>query len=381
MAMKICELCAVDFTLYHFLLPLMQRLRAAGHDVVGACSDGPYLDRVIDAGFRVETIPIARSYNLVSHVRSFRRLRNLFRRERFDMVHVHTPVAALIGRFAAHAAGVPRIVYTAHGFYFHERMPWPKRALFVALEWLAGRVTDVLMTQAAEDAATARRLGFCKGGVVEAIGNGVDPARFYPRNDAGERAALRQSFGVAKDITVIVVIGRLVTEKGYPELLAAMREVDAELWIVGERLVSDHAGPVDAALADIESDPAISRRVRLLGYRTDVAELLRAADIFVLPSHREGMPRSIIEAMMSGLPVVAPDIRGAREEVVPEETGILVPVNDPYALADALNRLVSDPALRDRMGSAGRKRALELFDESKIVDRQFEILGLGGVTA
>jgi glycosyltransferase involved in cell wall biosynthesis len=107
-----------------------------------------------------------------------------------------------------------------------------------------------------------------------------------------------------------------------------------------------------------------------------VPALLGAADIFTLPSHREGMPRSIIEAMMTGLPVVATDIRGSREEVVPEETGALVPVNDAAALARALNRLVADPPLRARWGAAGRARALALYDEAKVVARQLDLLGL-----
>jgi glycosyltransferase involved in cell wall biosynthesis len=155
-----------------------------------------------------------------------------------------------------------------------------------------------------------------------------------------------------------------------------MKDVEAALWVIGERLTSDHASSIDAAIAEVEREPAVKKRVRFLGYRRDVPALLGAADIFTLPSHREGMPRSIIEAMMTGLPVVATDIRGSREEVVPEETGALVPVNDAAALARALNRLVADPALRARWGAAGRTRALALYDEAKVVARQLDLLGL-----
>jgi glycosyltransferase involved in cell wall biosynthesis len=172
------------------------------------------------------------------------------------------------------------------------------------------------------------------------------------------------------------VVGRLVAEKGYPELLAAIADVDADLWVVGDRLDSDHAGSIDAAIRAVASDPVRAARVRFLGYRADVPALMRAADMFVLPSHREGMPRSIIEAMLTGLPVVATDIRGSREEVVPEETGLLVPVNDPAALAAALSRLARDPALRARMGAAGLDRARDLYDERKVVARQLALMGL-----
>ncbi|MCH7540918.1 MAG: glycosyltransferase family 4 protein [Proteobacteria bacterium] len=375
--MKICELCAVDFTLYHFLLALMQGMVRAGHEVAGVSADGPLLDEVRGAGFRVEVVPFSRSYNLASHLRAYRALVELFRRERFDMVHVHTPVAALIGRIAARRAGVPRIVYTAHGFYFHDRMAWPMRAAFIALEWLAGRVTDVLFTQAREDAETARRLGLCRGGVVEAIGNGVDPGRFYPPGpDDARRSELRAALGAPAGAVVVMMIGRLVAEKGYLELFEAMGRVDAVLWVVGERLESDRRSAVEAAVAGLEEHPELAQRIRFLGYRRDVPELLRAADIFTLPSHREGMPRSIIEAMMTGLPVVATDIRGSREEVVPGETGLLVPVGDSEVLAEALGRLVGDAALRRRLGRAGRVRALELYDEAKVVARQLDLLGL-----
>ena len=375
-ALKICQLCAVDFTLYHFLLPLMRAMRAHGHEVVGVCSDGALVAHVRDEGFRVAATRIVRGYNPVEHWRTYRELVKFFRRENFDIVHVHTPVAALIGRLAARAAGVQTIVYTAHGFYFHDRMPAWKRALFVGLERLGGRATDILFTQSAEDAETARRHALCRGGVIEAIGNGSDPARFFPASDDPARAALRRELGADESTPVIAMIGRLVAEKGYPELFAAMRNVDAQLWVIGERLKSDHAQTIDAHIEQVQGDPVLQRRVRFLGYRNDVPELLRAADIFTLPSHREGMPRSIVEAMLSGLPVVATDIRGSREEVVDGKTGYLVPLGDVAALARALEKLARDPALRRTFGAAGRKRALDLYDESKIVARQIDLLGL-----
>jgi len=372
--MRILQLCAVDFTLYHFLLPLMRGLRAAGHVVTGACAHGNLVARIEAEGFRVIDVPIRRSSSPLALWRSYRAIRSALRAEKFDMVHVHTPVAALAGRLAAWQAGVPKIVYTAHGFYFHEHMPWPKRAAHIGLEWLAGRTTDLLLTQAEEDAATARRLGLARG-PIHAIGNGSDPARFRPAlPEETTRAAIRAALGTPANRPVILMVGRLVAEKGYPELVEAMRAVDAELWIVGARLASDHADGVDTALAAAERDPVLKARIRLLGYRSDVPDLMRAADIFTLPSHREGMPRSIIEAMLSGLPVVATDIRGSREEVVDGKTGLLVPVRDPKALAAALSRLAGDAALRAKLGAAGLARARDLYDEAKIVERQIAVL-------
>ena len=377
--MKILQLCAVDFTLYHFLVPLAQGMAAAGHEVVAACADGPLAAQVRAQGIRVEAVPFTRSlFSPRQHLRAYRGLRALLRREAFDIVHVHTPVAALIGRFAAWRAGVPTIVYTAHGFYFHERMPGWKRWPFIALEWLAGRLTHVLFTQAEEDAATARRYRLCGGTVIEAIGNGVDTKRFTPAGKDWEpaRRALRRALATAEGACVIVVVGRLVAEKGYRELFEAMAGLDAVLWVVGERLASDHAQDIGDAIEAARDDPRVGGRIRFLGQRTDVPDILRAADIFTLPSHREGMPRSIIEAMMTGLPVVATDIRGSREEVLDNDTGILVPVANPTALARALARLVEDAELRAAMGAAGRARALALYDETKVIAKQIDLLGL-----
>lgn len=373
--MKICQLCAVDFTMARLLLPLCSAMQDAGHEVVAICSDGPLLDRVRQAGIRCRPVPIERSMNPVAALRSAAAVARVMREESFDLVHVHTPVAGLIGRLAAWRAGVPVIAYTAHGFYFHEHMGALRRNAFVAAEWLAGRVTDVLMTQSQEDAAFARARRLISGPVIEAIGNGVDATRFGPATRE-ERAATRRELGTPDDAVVITMVGRLVGEKGYPELFEAMRGNDAHLWVAGARLASDHADTVDAALAMVAGDPDLNARIHLPGERDDVPRLLAASDIFTLPSHREGMPRSIIEAMMTGLPVVATDIRGSREEVVDGETGLLVPVRDAGALGGALAALTADPARRTAMGAAGRTRALALYDETRVIARQLEILKL-----
>ena len=172
---------------------------------------------------------------------------------------------------------------------------------------------------------------------------------------------------------VIAAIARLVRHKGYAELLAAMEQVPgAELWVVGERLPTDRGRDLTPAFARAEA----TGRVRRLGYRTDIPALLAAADIFVLPSHFEGLPMSIIEAMLTGLPVVSTTIRGPREQVVDDVTGLLVPPFTVTPLADALNRLVGDGGLRGRMGQAGLERARLLYDESHVIDRTLELLGL-----
>jgi len=366
--MKILEITNVDFSLRQFLLPLMRGMRARGHEVVGVSADGPLLDIARAEGFRIAPIPFARNLSPPAQWRAFRALVALMRAERPDLVHAHMPISGFLARLAARIAGVPRVAYTCHGFLFNQPSPWPRRAISLVLEWLGGRMTDVYMTVSTEEAADARRLWIARH--ATAIGNGRDPARYRP--DAEARSRLRSEFGTRPERVVIIAVSRLVRHKGYPELLAAMRDLDADLWIVGKRLASDHGEDMEPHFAAAD----LGNRLLRLGYREDVPALLAAADIFALPSHFEGLPMSVIEAMLTGLPVVATDISGPREQVLPNVTGLLVPARRVPELADALRRLVADAALRARMGEAGRARALELYDEAKVVARTLDLMGL-----
>jgi glycosyltransferase involved in cell wall biosynthesis len=367
--MKVIEITNVDFSLRHFLLPLMRGIRARGHEVVGVCAEGPLLADVRAEGFRVETLPFARSLSPAAQWRAFWALVALLRRERPWLVHGHMPISGLLARVAARVAGVPRVAYTCHGFLFNQPGSRRRRAASLALEWIGGRLTDVFLTVSAEEAADARRLNISRKATQ--AGNGRDPAVFRP--DPAARTRIRAELGVPPDAVVIIAVSRLVRHKGYPELLAAMAHVpNAELWVVGERLPSDHGDDLNELFARAANGVCLRR----LGYRTDVPALLAAADMFTLPSHFEGLPMSVIEAMLTGLPVVATNIRGPREQVVEGETGLLVPPATIQPLATALNRLVGDPAGRAAMGEAGRLRALARYTEAAVVDRTLDLLGL-----
>jgi glycosyltransferase involved in cell wall biosynthesis len=367
--MKVIEVTNVDFSLRHFLLALMRGARARGHEVVGAAADGPLLDVARAEGFRIVPVTLARSLSPVALWRGLWSLVRLFRAERPDLVHAHMPISGFLARVAARIAGVPRVAYTCHGFLFNQPGPWWRRGLGLAVEWIGGRLTDTYMTVSADEAADAGRLGISRRAV--AIGNGRDPAVYHP--DPAARARVRTEFGIPAERVVVVVVSRLVRHKGYPELLAAMHEVDAELWVVGERLASDHGEDMEPHFA---AASGLGGRLRRLGYREDIPALLAAADIFTLPSHFEGLPMSVIEAMLCGLPVVASDIRGPREQVVDGETGLLVPPMRVPELAAALRRLAGDAALRARMGAAGLARARDLYDEGRVVSRTLDLLGL-----
>src|SRR4051794_17644624 len=347
----------------------MRGAAARGHEVVGVSADGPLLADARAEGLRVEPLPLERSLSPLAQWRALRAMIALLRRERPDMVHAHMPISGFIARLAARIVGIKHVAYTCHGFLFNQPGPLPRRALGLVIEWVGGRLTGTYMTVSTEEAADARRLGIARHAIP--IGNGRDPERFHPNPAA--RARIRAALGTAPDTPVVVSVSRLVRHKGYPELLAAMRDVPgAELWVVGERLLSDHGEDMEAEFARAGLGP----RLRRLGYRADVQDVLAAADIFALPSHFEGLPMSVIEAMLTALPVVATNIRGPREQVVHGVTGYLVPRATVEPLADALRTLADDPALRARMGEAGRARALLHYTEDDVVQRTLDLLGL-----
>jgi len=367
--LKVCQLCAVDFTLRYILAPLIDGMQDTGWRVTAVCGDEGEVAGLRARGYSIITLVISRGFNPLRHFWSLLRLIALFRREKFDVLHAHTPVAALLGRIAGRIAGVPLIVYTAHGFYFHEEMRSLPKAIFTFLEWLGGRCTDLLFTVSQEDARTAIAKKFVPAERVLAVGNGVDVSRFNPPT-ARPAAETRAELGIPVDAIVIGIIGRMVAEKGYGEFFTAAagvaRQVPAaHFLVIGGQLASERDQGFGVLLEKARAE--LGNRLVIAGVRNDVPDLCAAMDVFTLPSYREGLPLSIMEAMHMGLPVVATDIRGSREEVVNEETGLLVPTRDARALEEAFMRLVVDEGLRKRMGSAGRARAVELYDQARVV--------------
>lgn len=373
---KICELASVDVFLKWFVLPLMNEMKNRGWTVVGACAPGNEVENLRGQGHVIRTVQISRTFSIAMHLRTVRDLVRLFRQEKFDLVHVHTPIGALVGRIAAYIAGVPQVVYTAHGFYFHEGMTLPKRWMHIGLEWVLGRVTHILFTVSEEDARDAVRLGLMSSSRTFFVGNGVDSHRFDVTL-LQQRISIRRTLGFSEGDFVIGFVGRQVREKGLIELLDAIQMLSAKyprlcLLLVGERLSSDHDAGIELELQSAERK--LGSRIVRTGSRDDVPQLIAAMDVFCLPSYREGLPMTILEAMMMARPVVATRIRGCREAVIDGVTGILVAPKNSHALALAIERLIIEQGLPEKMGNSGRTRALAEYEQKAVVGRQIDWL-------
>lgn len=364
--LRIAHLTTVDLSLRYLVLPQLEGVRDLGGDSIGISAPGEFVPELTERG--IVHIPLhnsTRSLHLGKDLKAMGELWKVLRSERPDVLHTHTPKPGVYGRIIGRLAGVPVVVNTIHGLYATRDDSLTKRAIVYSLEAIASRFSDRELVQSAEDYQFVLDRRITRRNRTILLGNGVDLTRFDPSLVSDDtRREVRASIGAAEEDIVVGSVGRLVAEKGFPELFEAAKQLD-------ERCVMVAIGPnepdKDDGLDEEFITNALEQGIHLPGMQTNVDEWYAAMDIFVLASHREGFPRAAMEAAAMGVPVIATDIRGCREVVDHEGNGLLVPVNDPDALAAAINDLSRSSARRAAMGTASRKKALTTFDERRIV--------------
>lgn len=374
---RVLQIATVDSTIYCFLTPLCDALVAEGADVVCAARCGTAARTLRERGYTVQHIPFARRGLSLSHAAALWSLYRLMRRGRYDVVHVHTPVAGVLARIAARMARVPVVIHTAHGFYFHEGMrPIPRRALLLLEKVLGRTCTDFLFTVSPEDYRTALDSKIIAPGKLHCLNSVGLNLEEFDREAA--MPADPEGLRLVPGVPVVAFVGRMVEEKGILDLIRAMRllkedGVRAQLLVVGAALPTDRVRGLGRKIRGVMADSALQDDVRFLGFRHDVPAVLRLVNVLVLPSHREGMPVTLLEAMAACKPVVATDIRGCREEVVDGVTGWIVPPSAPRELAKAIRRVLADPERADAMGRAGRERVRSEYSEARVVLEQVSV--------
>jgi glycosyltransferase involved in cell wall biosynthesis len=359
--------------------------RDRGFDVHCVSGPGEYVRDLARAGFATHEVPLTRLFRPQDDLRALAALTRLFRRERFALVHTHTPKTALLGQLAARLARVPHVVNTVHGLLGHDDVPMPRRAILGLIDRATCLLSTAVLSQSREDVDRAIAQRLCRRSRIRHLGQGIDLGRFDPvRVLAAGREPLRARLGLPTDALVIAMVARFTREKGYPEFTAVARRIareraDAHFVAVGTSLRERDAVRL------VPSELGLAGRLTVLADRRDMPEIFAAADLVVLPTHREGFPRALVEASAMGIPVVSTDIRGCREAVVHGETGLLVPPGDGAALYDAVAALVADPARRRRMSEVASRRARIEFDERRVCERVValyrDLLGTAAATA
>jgi glycosyltransferase involved in cell wall biosynthesis len=318
--------------------------------------EGGFLDEARQAGIHPIRVPsLHREIRPAEDVAALLWLRSFLRRHRIDLLHTHTSKAGFLGAVAARLARTPVVVYTPHGHIFGKAARIPgvhgafRTALLLRLRRLAERWSDRVVALNRHDLDEQVALGLAPRHKYVVIPNGIDLAVY----EASPRGDVRRDLDLDRDAFVIAVVGRLTTEKGQDVLVRAVAGLPERqrpiLMIVG-------GGPREMALRDLGRTLRIAERIRFLGVRTDVPDLLRAANLLVLPSHYESGGLALMEAMAAGRPVIASRTGGVPDLVQDGEEGLLVPPGDPGALTEAIRRVMEDPDLADRLGTAGREK-------------------------
>jgi glycosyltransferase involved in cell wall biosynthesis len=370
---RLLHVTTVDMSLVLLLGPQLRAFADAGMEVVGVSAPGPFVAQLESWGIRHEPLRHATRSRALGHdALALAELWRVFRRLKPDIVHTHNPKPGLYGRVAARAAGVPGVVNTVHGLYASPDDRRVLRSVVYTLERAASLCSGAELVQNPEDFEVLTRLGIPREKLV-LLGNGVDLQRFRPAPDDDARKRARARLGVDVDAVVVGTVARLVWQKGFRELFAAAERLgDAHPDIVF--VVVGGSDPEKSDAISTEDLADVRRRAPIVfaGARDDIEDVYSAFDLFVLPSYREGFPRSAMEAAACGLPVIATDIRGCRQVVSHGDNGLLVPLRDHVRLAAAIEELVGDPERRRRMGARSRRKAEVEFDDRAVVSKTLE---------
>ncbi|MBS3938690.1 MAG: glycosyltransferase family 4 protein [Peptococcaceae bacterium] len=361
MQKRILHVMAIGTTAKHLILPQARRAQQQGYTVGFAFSAEREVTTELQAeGFDVLHVDIARTVSLWKDYRAVKQLVALIEQWKPDIVHTHTSKGGAVGRIAAKLYGCTKIIHTVHGFPFIAGQSLGLYWAYVAIEMvLAKFCTDMLLSQSSEDVAIGKKYGICaRGKMLTHIGNGVDIERFRKQ---------RQSVNLA--IPLLITVARLTPEKGLIELLQALNVVKDLAWhlqLVGSEEVLGYKTVLETHACTY----GIRDRIEFLGPRDDVDVLLGGAKWKILPSCREGVPRSLIEAHATGVPAVTTNVRGCREVVYDGVTGFIVPPRDSLALANALRRALTISSEQySAMSQAASSRAQMFFDEEVVVGR------------
>lgn len=287
----------------------------------------------LDIAGDIFDIPFERSPFSVKNIKAYVALKKVIRDGQYDVVHCNTPVAGILTRIAANAKrkkGELKVIYEAHGFHFYKGGPLKNWILWYPIEKLFSYITDVLITINQEDFALAQAK--MKAGRVEYVhGVGIDVEKFTRQTI--NKVEKRNELNIPQNAKLLLSIGELNRNKNHETVIRAIKDMDVFYLIAGN-------GPLENNLREIVYDLGLSNRVRFLGYRRDIGELCTAADLFVFPSLREGLPVSLLEAMASGLPVVCSQIRG-NTDLIDEYGGALFDPLDVENCKKAIIKILS----------------------------------------
>lgn len=363
---------STSISLNQIVLGRMTYLREKGHDVVALCPNDEWAEDIRKEGIRVIDVPFER-HKLLASFRAAVMMWAICLREQFDVVHTHNALPGVGGRIAARLAGVPVVVHTWHSWPLYERQNPMFSLGLKALEPIATKAAHAVLFLNPDDMQRWSELKGTSLRKARLIGNGIDIEKLVSRVRPDARRSVRHEFEISDQAFVIVKVARLEhPRKGHAFFLQGLqrfvRRIESEVAVLLIGIGKDE-GLIKAEVERL----GLRNVVRFGGYRRDIPSILAAADVSVLTSPYEGVPRALMESMALGLPVVATDVPGTRFLVQSGKTGLLVRFGDVEGLADALTEVLESPERAQSLGKSGRDLVSTKFNESMVVDRILRI--------
>lgn len=324
------------------------------------------------AGVNAIELPMIRNIQLSTDRAHARELRRIIREGKFDIIHAHSSKAGALARWASWREGTGRRVFTPHtfGFAFAGGFSTAKRAIFYSIELALGIVTDRIICVSPSEAEQARRLRVVRASKIRLIENGVDPR---PLLEAPDRARARAILQLPKDRMIASVVALFNSAKGQLEVVEAMHRVPAErrplLLLIGG--VSDAA--YGASVEKLILQYGLGEWIRLPGHQANIPVWLAASNYIICPSRWEGMPYAVLEAMAAARAVLATATNGAKDAILHDQTGAIVPLADAGALAAAIEDFTKNPERCDAQGAAGRERVLANYSIQQMIHKTAEL--------
>lgn len=367
---RTCHITTVDASLANLLADRLNSLKKYNYSIHTASSVGSHRKKILDAGLsHSEITNLTRRWDIVADFKSIVEMYNYLRNSQFDIVNTYSPKAGIYGRIAAHYAGIPIVVHTSWGLFFSEDSPLHKKMLHLSLEFAAAKHCNHIFSVNRDDIDLMVKYRLKNINNITYLGNGTDLNHFQPKHRM-KSLSIKQQFNIPDKKIVVGIVGRVVKEKGYDEFISAANELKKK----HQNVEFISIGSMDLDKSDslsLEKIKVIEGRgsVRFLGYQTDMRSIYSMMDIVVLPSYREGHPRSLVEACAMGIPIITTNTRGCKEAVENDYNGFLVPLKDSKSLEEKIDILIKDSAKRSIFGVHSRKKAEKDYDQEKLVKK------------
>lgn len=349
--MKVLLTATVQSHICQFHKPLVEVLHEHGCEVHVAARDNLAEKNGLKLDFveKIFDVPFARSPKSTDNIKAYKKLKKIIDEGHYDVIHCNTPMGGIVTRLAARQARKygTKVIYTAHGFHFYKGAPKKNWIVFYPIEKFFSRLTDILITITHEDYKVAKERFHCQ---VEHIhGVGVNEKRYFPVGTE-EKQKLREELGFGADQKIILCVGELLPNKNQQMALSMMQQVvkkfpDAMLLLAGN-------GPEKENLEKLIAELGMEKNIKMLGYCTYLEKYQRITDVLVACSKREGLPLNLVEAMLTGNPVVASVNRGHRELIHDGENGYLV--NSIEQMSERVMDLLADTELKNKIGNTAQ---------------------------